>query len=132
MSQHKILAKTTLPNTLGMCWRNDLALEEAIVKTNEQGKFYTVINNSTTNEIQIAKDDPVGKLEVIEEENIAPINEVVAAMTNPSTNNKPINENKTKVTVLHSGLEQVKDFTLLDEGWSYFINKLRELFKTNF
>ena len=43
-----------------------------------------------------------------------------------------INKNKTKVTVLHSGLEQVKGYTQLDDGWSYFINKLGDLFKTNF
>ena len=34
------------------------------------------------------------------------------------------NNDKTKVTVLHSGLEGVKDYSRLDEGWEYFINRL--------
>lgn len=32
--------------------------------------------------------------------------------------------NKTKVTVLHSGVDNVKDYSHLEEGWAYFINKL--------
>ena len=36
-------------------------------------------------------------------------------------------ENKSKVTVLHSGLEGVKDYSRLEDGWEYFINKLGKL-----
>ena len=32
--------------------------------------------------------------------------------------------NKTKVTVMHSGLENAKDYSQLNEGWAYFTNKL--------
>ena len=41
-----------------------------------------------------------------------------------------ISDNKTKLTLLHSGLEQANDASHLDHGWSYFLNKLVELFKT--
>ena len=33
-------------------------------------------------------------------------------------------EKKSKVTVLHSGLANVKDYSRLEEGWEYFIKKL--------
>lgn len=36
-------------------------------------------------------------------------------------------DNKTKVTVLHSGLEKVKDYSHLNNGWAYFINRLENL-----
>ena len=36
-------------------------------------------------------------------------------------------ENKSKVTVLHSGLEDAKDYSRLEDGWEYFINKLGKL-----
>ena len=32
--------------------------------------------------------------------------------------------NITKVTVLHSGLKTAKDFSRLNEGWTYFLNRL--------
>jgi uncharacterized protein YndB with AHSA1/START domain len=32
--------------------------------------------------------------------------------------------NKTKVTVMDSGLENAKDYSQLNEGWAYFTNKL--------
>ena len=35
--------------------------------------------------------------------------------------------NKTKVTVLHSGTENAKDYSHLNDGWAYFINKLGTL-----
>ena len=35
--------------------------------------------------------------------------------------------NKTKVTVLHSGVETAKDYSHLNDGWAYFINKLGNL-----
>ena len=40
-----------------------------------------------------------------------------------------IDENKTKLTLEHTGLEGAKDASHLDQGWSYFLNKLVELFK---
>ena len=39
--------------------------------------------------------------------------------------------NKTKVTVLHSGVENTKDFAHLDEGWTYFIKRLGNLLNSN-
>jgi uncharacterized protein YndB with AHSA1/START domain len=39
--------------------------------------------------------------------------------------------NKTKVTVLHSGLENTKDFSHLNEGWGYFINRLGNILNSN-
>lgn len=35
--------------------------------------------------------------------------------------------NKTKVTVLHSGVKNAKDYSHLAEGWAYFINRLENL-----
>ncbi len=35
---------------------------------------------------------------------------------------------QTKVTVIHSGLENCKSYRLLVEGWSYFISRLGNLF----
>jgi len=35
---------------------------------------------------------------------------------------------QTKVTVIHSGLENCKSYDLLVEGWSYFISRLGNLF----
>jgi uncharacterized protein YndB with AHSA1/START domain len=40
-----------------------------------------------------------------------------------------IGKNKTKLTLLHSGLEQAKDVSNLEQGWSFFLNRLVELFK---
>jgi uncharacterized protein YndB with AHSA1/START domain len=40
-----------------------------------------------------------------------------------------ISENKTKLTLDHTGLDGAKDASHLDEGWSYFLNKLVGLFK---
>ena len=34
---------------------------------------------------------------------------------------------KTKVTVLHSGLANATDYSRLNDGWSYFINRLENL-----
>lgn len=39
-----------------------------------------------------------------------------------------ISEKKTKLTLEHTGLDGVKDASRLEEGWSYFLNKLVELF----
>ena len=36
--------------------------------------------------------------------------------------------NQTKVTVIHSGLDNCKSYHLLVEGWSYFISRLGHLF----
>jgi len=36
--------------------------------------------------------------------------------------------NQTKVTVIHSGLENCKSYDLLLEGWSYFISRLGNMF----
>ncbi len=38
-------------------------------------------------------------------------------------------ENKTKLTLEHTGLNGAKDASQLDQGWSYFLNRLVELFK---
>lgn len=35
--------------------------------------------------------------------------------------------NKTKVTLVHSGLENAKNYSNLNDGWAYFINKLGNL-----
>ena len=40
-----------------------------------------------------------------------------------------VSENKTKLTLVHSGLEQAKDTSRLDQGWSFFLNKLVDLLK---
>ena len=37
-----------------------------------------------------------------------------------------INE-KTKVTLLHTGLETAKDYSRLNDGWEYFLNRLGNL-----
>ena len=36
-------------------------------------------------------------------------------------------ENRIKITVLHSGLKNAKDYSRLNEGWAYFINRLANL-----
>jgi len=36
--------------------------------------------------------------------------------------------NKTNITITHSGLEGCSSFTLLEEGWTFFLNKLTKLF----
>ena len=40
-----------------------------------------------------------------------------------------IADNQTKLTLEHTGLDSAKDASHLDQGWSYFLNKLVELFK---
>ena len=40
-----------------------------------------------------------------------------------------IAQTKTKLTLLHTGLENAKDASHLEQGWAYFLNKLVELFK---
>lgn len=40
-----------------------------------------------------------------------------------------IDSNKTKVTLIHSGLQGCKTFDLLEAGWDFFINKLEKLFQ---
>jgi uncharacterized protein YndB with AHSA1/START domain len=40
-----------------------------------------------------------------------------------------IDQNKTKLILLHSGLENAKDASHLEQGWPYFLNRLVELFK---
>ena len=37
--------------------------------------------------------------------------------------------NKTRITVVHSGLEEVNDYDKLEKGWAYFINRLSTLYK---
>ena len=39
--------------------------------------------------------------------------------------------NKTKVTVLHSGVANTKDYSHLNDGWEYFMNRLANLLNTN-
>ena len=36
--------------------------------------------------------------------------------------------NKTKITLNHSGLEGCHSFTLLEEGWTFFLGKLEKFF----
>ena len=45
-----------------------------------------------------------------------------------SWNLEKLDSNKTKVSVAHSGLEHCKYYEKLDAGWSFFLNKLENLF----
>ena len=40
-----------------------------------------------------------------------------------------VEKNKTKLTLHHSGLENAPDAARLDEGWSYFLNRLVQMFQ---
>ena len=58
-----------------------------------------------------------------------PINDSDYPTTIVSWNLEKISDEKTRLTLTHSGLKHVTDVSKLEQGWEFFLNRLVDFFK---
>ncbi len=110
MSQAIVRAETTAINALGFCEAGLVPLSEAIVETDNNGRFLTVITNSAPYEMTLPKGTEIGLWESVDEAhllNIEEIKEELEKVPTPTEVGKGIDKKKEELIKTSANLSQV-------------------------